>query len=679
MKPVQVVSTSRTLWALLLLIVTPLVVAQSRPQKDQPVYTEANAVKAAEAAKSSASPVSRRFEKEGIAIEFSIRPFESGNGTAPELVVGADALVTFRLSDTRTGQPVTGLHPNGWLVTRRSDRAPNEVECKDRIRSFLGGLLSARADIDLNSYSLVTLNHDNSVTFINPQTSFNITKLEGIVPLPAAGADMALSKDKNFIYVTMPEQPGIAVINSVTKKLLATIPTGEKGKPRRLALQPDGRYVWVGLDDSARVMVIDATTNKIAATIEAGSGLHNIAFTSDSSFAYVTNSAADTVTAIDVKTLSKVADIAVGKTPVAIGYSQASRLIYVASLNGAAIAVINPEKQQILKSLPIRRGVVALKFDPSGRYGFAVNQIESEVSIIDASTNQIMASGGVAKGADQVAFTNSYAYIRGTESEKFSLLELTDIKKGKVAPVDIQAGRLAASSSPADIGVADMIAPTPEGNSVMIANAPDQMTYYYVEGMMAPMGTLDNYKRRARAILLIDRSLLETAPGVYSAAIKFKHAGTYDVPVLIDQPRIANCFETRVGDAAGDEKLKALSATVVKAMFKGQQFTPGIPVTLKFKITDSVTNEAINGLTDVRILVFQPPGIWQQRQWAKQTGDGLYEVTTTFPRIGYFKVMTQIESRGMRFAGLPATDIGVVDGKKTEQTKEARREEIKNE
>jgi YVTN family beta-propeller protein len=656
---------------LLLLTIAQVLAAQTKAQQDRPVYREASSN--AGSGSSAGAVASQRFEKEGIAIEFSIRALDVGKGIPAQLVAGADALVRLRLSDTRTGEPITGVRPNGWMVPRRSERVPNEAECKDKIRSFLGGLLSARAEIDLNGYTLVTLNHDNSLTFINPQTSFNLTKLEGIVPLPSPGADMVLSKDKNFIYVTLPEQPAVAVVNAISKRLLATIPTGT-GKPRRIALQPDGRKVWVGIDDSSTVAVIDAGTNRIVSSIEVGAGLHNIAFTSDSHFAFVTNSADNTVSAIDTKTLSKVADFPAGKTPVAVAYSTASRLVYVASINGAAITVIDPERRQVIQSLPLKRGVVALKFDPSGRYGFAVNQLESEVSIIDASTNRIVADGAVAKGADQVTFTTSYAYIRGTETEKFSLLEMSDVKKGKVAPVSIQAGRLPPSAFPDDIGVADMIAPTPEGNSVMIANAADQMIYYYVEGMMAPMGTLDNYKRRARALMLIDRSLLEVAPGVYSSPVKFKHAGTFDVPVLIDQPRIANCFEVKVGDAPDAEKVKAHSTTVVEPMFKGQTFAPGTPVTLKFKISDSITDQVISGLKDVRVLVFEPPGIWQQRQWARQTGDGIYEVNIVFPRAGYFKVMTEIESRGVRFAGLPATDVAVVNERKSENPAVSKKE-----
>lgn len=604
--------------------------------------------------------VSQQFEKEGILIDFSMKAITDDDKKQRGLVAGADAVVEFSLKDKRTGQPLTGLHPKGWISFRASERAPNETECRDKIRTFMGGLLSVRADIDLNSYVLATLNHDNTVTFINPQVSFNITKLENIVPLPGAGADWTLLKSKDLLYLTLPDLSSVAVINTVTRKLVGTIPVGEKVKPVRIALQPDGRYIWVGLDGSPMVAVIDTKTNKLAATVPAGAGLHNIAFTADSRFAYVSNSEADTVTAIDAKALTKISDIAVGKTPVPVAYSSASDLVYVAALNGGSVSVIDPARQQVVKTIQAKSGIVALRFDPSGRYGLAANQVESTVSVIDASTNTVIVSSEVVKSPDQIVFTDRYAYIRGTGSEKFSLIELNEVaKKKSLVPATIQAGRQAAAVLPQEIGVADMIAPTPEGNGVIVGNTPDQMLYYYVEGMNVPMGTIQNYKRRPHAVMLIDRSLAETAPGVYTSPVKLKRAGLFDVPLIIDQPRIANCFELKIGVSPDGEKYTPVASTAAEAMFGKDRLKSNETTSLKFRIADAVTKQGLEGLNDVEVLVFEPPGIWQQRQWAKEVGDGVYEIKQTFPRTGLYHVMVRIKSRGLNYSDVPVTKVTV--------------------
>lgn len=617
----------------------------------------------AAASKTPPSTITQRMEHEGIAVDFSLvaAPVEGGKPGA--LVAGADAVATFRVTDARTGQPVVGLHPNAWLSSRLSSAAPTtETQCKDKIRTFMGGLLSARADLDLNSYLLMSLNHDRTLTFTNPQVSFSKTKLESIIPLPANGADFVLNKTKDRLFVTLPEKSAVLVIDTITRKIIDTVNIEGGHKPMRIALEPDGSHVWVGLDGSPLVAVIDTVTGKLARIVSVGAGLHNIAFTGDSRFAYVSNSTADTVTAIDTATLAKVADIPVGKTPVPVAFSAASGLVYVASLNGGSVTAIDPAKQSVAATIPLARGIVALGFEPRGRFALVVNQLDSTVTVIDASTNKVIGGTNVAKSPDQVTFTNRYAYLRGTASEKFSLIELDKLGKEKVTAVDVQAGQRAPSTMPDDLGVASMIVPTPEGNSVMIAHAPDQMIYFYVEGMMAPMGTLSNYKRRPRGILLLDRSLTEVAPGTYATPIKLSRAGSYDVPVLINENRIAHCFQADVGKSPNSPANEEKSTIVVAAAFAGQEFKSGAGVPLKLKLTDSITGQPLAGLGDVQVLVFEPPGVWQQRQWAKEVGAGEYEITQVFPHAGVFNVMVRVSSRGVTFADLPFTPVVIKDG-----------------
>ena len=61
------------------------------------------------------STFSQSFEKEGITVNFSIESLPSANGENPGLTAGADALVSFRVTDKRTGQPITGLRPRAWI------------------------------------------------------------------------------------------------------------------------------------------------------------------------------------------------------------------------------------------------------------------------------------------------------------------------------------------------------------------------------------------------------------------------------------------------------------------------------------------------------------------------------------------------------------------------------------
>lgn len=600
-----------------------------------------------------------RVEKQGVAIDFSLIPL-SAQSSVNKPVAGSDAMATFRITDARTEQPISGMRPRAWFSARHSEMVAKETECTDKIRSLASGNLAKRADIDLNSYHVLTLNHDKTITVINPLVAFNTTKLESVIALPANGADWVLSKDRNFLYVTMPEASAVGIIDTLTRKLISTVSTGERTIPRRIAIQPDGRYVWIGLDGAAQVVVIDTSTQQIAGKIPADNGLHQIAFTVDSRFAYVTNSEADTVTVIDTEKLIKITDIDTDKTPVAIVYGPASKLVYVSAINSDAINVLDPDKQQVIKRIPVKsRGIVALSFEPSGRYLFAVNQLSSTVEVIDSATNVIVASTSVVKEPDQVLFSDRYAYIRGLDSEKFSLIDVTALKDGQIASLDIQAGRLPPSAAPGEIGVASMIAPTPGGNAVLIANAADRMLYYYQEGMMAPMGTFTNHKRIPHALMILDRSLTETAPGVYAAPVKFGKAGHFDVPLLIDQPRLTNCFQITVAEQPGAKHDVSKVSVQIEAMFENHHFLPKQLQTLNFRIIDSVTKQPINGLKDVRALVIEPPGEWQQRRRLKETEEGVYSLRQSFPHAGSYQLLLEIPSRSVRYNDLQPTTLYV--------------------
>ncbi len=607
---------------------------------------------------------SQRFENQGIAINFSLAPMTKTEETNT-LKVGIDAIATFKINDVYTDQPLSGLRLRAWMSMRPSEMVASEVNCTDKVKSFLSGALSKRADASFNEYLLLTLNHDKTITFVNPQVSFNATKLEDIIALPGNGSDWVLSADKAFLYVTMPDESSVAVINTATRKLVSTLVTGEKSIPRRIEIQPDGRYVWVGLDGSTAIAVIDTATNKIATSIDAGNGLHNIAFTADSRFAYVTNSTSNTVTVVDIHKLAKINDIPVGKTPIAIAYGLSSRLIYVATANGGTISAIDTDKQIVVKTISVKPGIVALRFDPSGRYALAANQIENTLYAIDSVTNSVIGSTQVVKEPDQIAFTERYAYVRGLGSEKFSLIELNSLKQGNLAPADIQAGRLPPSTEAKEINVADMIVPTPEGNAVIIANAPDRMMYYYQEGMMAPIGTFSNYKRMPHAVMVLDNSLRETAPGVYTVQVRLAKSGRFDVPLVIDQPRVVNCFQASVAESAGTEKIAVDASVRIEMLAEKNTPQTNSPASIKFKIVNVTNDQAIIGLKDVRALVFEPPGTWQKRLLATDIGDGIYEIQQIFPRAGNYKLLFEIASRGIKYTSMAPNQIKVDKGDKS--------------
>ncbi|ODT46541.1 MAG: hypothetical protein ABS70_00620 [Nitrospira sp. SCN 59-13] len=593
----------------------------------------------------------QRFEQNGLAIELTIVPQEGSSETGTGLTAGQQATVKVALMDAKSGSPVLGIRPKGWMTGRASEMVADEHTCFEKIRRLAGGRLGARAEVDLNRYVVVTMNHDKTISVIDPQVEFGATKLESLVTLPGIGADWALSPDQSHLYVTIPEEDAVAVIQTGSRKLIQIIALGKGSRPGRILSQPDSSRFWVGLDGTGQVAVLDGEAHRWLKTVPVGRGLHTLAAVPDGQFIYVTNSHSDTVSVIDTQTMTPVVSVPVGKTPVAVTYSSVARRIYVGGVNGADIVAIDPSTHHLMARIPVPPGAVALATEPQGRFVFAVNQVESSLFVIDTATNTVTAATSVVKDPDQIVFTQRYAYVRGIESEKFTLLDLREARNGKLVPLDVQAGRQAPSAAPQELGVAPMIVPTPEGNAVMIANAPDATLHYYQEGMMAPSGTFSNYRRMPRGILVLDRSLREVAPGVYQATVTLPHAGRFDVPVLLDQPRMSHCFHVAVQESPVSTPPDSSSRAVrLQARFGSDLVSAHVPATLSFDLLDAATQEPIVGLHDVQVLIVEPPGTWQQRRWAKEERAGRYVITQSFPHAGEYRLLVQSPSRHLRFS-----------------------------
>lgn len=580
---------------------------------------------------------------------------------------------TLQLSISQNNRVIGGLKPRVWLQLRRSEQVAAETSCEAKIKSFISGQLASRADLDLNSYTLVTLNQDKTITFIDPQVAWSSSKLQGIVPLPAQGLDWVLSKDGKWLYVTLPELSAVAIINTVERHLSQTISTGDSSKPGRIALSPNGRTVWVGLDKSNKVAVLSEDNQPKINFVETGTGLHQIAFTPDSKFALVTNTEADTVSIINAANLHKITDVAVGKTPLKAVWLNKAQQFYVPSINDGTLTVIDPVTQKITAKLAISRGVVAAAAEPEGRYLWLVNQPEAKAYVIDSATNQRIAFAQLPADPDQITFTTDFAYFRSIGSEKFTLVNRKQIDTlshrvnhnankdlPELASTTIQAGEKPPSQKPETIGVASMIAPLPENNSVMIASAISQTLYYYVEGMMVPMGTLDNYRRSPRGLLVLDKSLHETAPGLFEVPINLEKSGNYDVAVLLDQPRSAHCFTAKLKAHAVTQAAETTKPPITLRMLPlAKPPVAGQPVLLTFALHDEVNNTARHGINDARLLAFEPPGLWQKRLWLQETAQGIYQTPIIFPHTGQFNVLVEAKSQGLQFTGQALNVINV--------------------
>jgi len=604
-------------------------------------------------ANGSSTRAPQKIVHEGIEVEFTIDPLGDKDAKSGDLMEGQDAVVSFKITESRNGTPLVNLHPSAWMDLRAPGKLTESKDCRQKIQSFLQSALSSRPEIDLNTYFILTLNQEANISVIDPLMGYGSSKLFTLVFLNSPGEDWVLSSDKKRLFVTMPLVNQVAVIDTALWRVAANIDVG--AKPTRVAFQPDEKYLWVGSDaggSESGVTVIDAVELKVAARIKTGAGHHEIALRGDNRYAYVTNRQDGTLSVIDVQKLVKVKDIKTGGLPVSLALSPLSKAAYVANEEDGTIVVIGGVDQEVLARITTKPGVKAIRFFADGRYGFAVNGKENNVQVIDASTNRLVNTIKVGKNPDKISFTQNYAYVRALGSDQVSLIQLDGIgKKAEVPVLEFPAGQLPAEKAPG-ASTADVIVPAPEGGSVLVVNPADKMIYYYTEGMAAPMGSFQNYRREPRAVMVWDKSLREVRAGVYTTNIKLPTNGEYDVAFLLDSPRIAHCFSTTAKTDPALKKQPALPIDI-EPLIENSAVKVGENVKLQFRVTDSTTKLPRPGLKDFGVLVFLAPGQVQDRQWAQSLGNGIYEVTFKPEQPGAYYVFVHCPSLRVNYNQTP--------------------------
>ena len=594
------------------------------------------------------------YRTEGISVEFSVAPVASDQNPNARLQAGGEATASFKIVDTNSGKPLSSLRPAAWIDQRQGLQGPGAKECREKIQAFLQPSFARRPTIDLNSYFILALNHEPNISVIDPLSGFGGSKLYTLVALPSSGEDWVMSADRKRLYVSMPQVNQVAVVDIATWKVIVNLDAGVK--PTRIALQQDGRYLWVGNDGATEkdsgITVIDTVALKVVAQLNTGKGHHELAFNDDDSAAYVTNKQDGTLSVIDVRKLAVVANVKTGAQPASVVFSAFSKMAYVANEGDGTIVALDGAAK-IAATIKAEPGLGEVNIPADSRFGFVLNPGRSMIYVFDLSSNRMAHAVPVGLGSDQIAFTKQFAYIRSTGSEFVTMLKLADL--GKEAAISrFPAGQKAPRESSATSS-GNAIVPAPEEGSVLVANPADETIYYYTEGMAAPMGSFQNYKREPKALLVLDNSLRETAPGVYTITLRLASAGRYDVPFLLDSPRVVNCFEFAVAENPAAAKSDTV-AIKIEPLITERTARVGQPYKLRFRVVDSSSNAKLQ-LADMQTLVFLAPGIWQQRDGATALGDGVYEINFVPPQPGVYYVFFQCLSLDVRFAQLTPITI----------------------
>jgi hypothetical protein len=531
----------------------------------------------------------------GIRAAFALSALKADTAKA---AAGRDAAFAFTLTVGKNNAPLRGAKPAAWLVPHAPGTF-DERQCRQVAASFVRGASLAVPAVDLNTFYILVLGGDASVSVIDPRIGFGGSRLIGLGTFDATATDWALTPDHAVLAVAQPSIDQIALLDTGDWNIRSRIAVPGAA---RLALTPNGRLLLAsyrvmsdGKEADSGVAVVDlGITAAAPSRIATGTGPHDIAIDAEGRFAFVTNTGARTVSVIDLASKQIVRSVRAGHRPTVLAYSALAE---------------------------------------AGR-----------VIVIDTATGRIVQTIALAGQPDAIGFSDRVAYVRSRASEFVEAFPLDQIGIEGRTPSGIRVGigqlALGAAAAPS---AADVMSPVPGGDGVVIVNTGDRAIYYYREGMAAPSGSFSTYGREPRGVRILDRRLREAEPGVYRTTGRLPRAGTYDVVLYIDTPRIVQCFQAQIeSDAAGDEETTAIPL-VTDLKLSG---TPraGEPLTLHFRLLDPQTGTPMSAVQDARVVSFAIPGQSAARSAARPLGDGAYEAEVSVPLPGNYYVFVEAPS-----------------------------------
>ena len=596
-----------------------------------------------------------QVERKGVIVEFKATAVGPDSANRP-LRAEEYARIEFKVSGAEDGQPLKSVYPGVWvdlIQTVDGEKKGVSFDCKTRVGQYMQGILGMRPLIDLNSYFVMVLNRDATISVIDPVVGITgITSLYTSIPLKRPGADWTKTSDEKTLFVSIPRSGEVAVIDIDTFKVTQYIPAGKL--PVRTVLQPDSRYLWVGndgeKDQPGGVTVIDVAKREVAAELETGAGHHEITISDDNRTAFVSNRDAGTVSVIDVETLAIVNTIETGPVPIAMDWSTLSKSLYVADGKSGDVVVINGAKREAFAEIATKPGLGPIRFSNDGRWGVLVNPNENEVYVIDASTNEVAHTITIENKPFQIGMSDTFAYVRSMNSEHVSMINLQELNRGGQVIINHFAAGAFPPGQVKDLGIADALVPAVLEAAMLITSPADATVYYYMEGMNAPMGAFRNYGHEPRAVQIANRAMQEVEPGVYATIVKMPMAGKFEVAYLNETPNFLHCFamdvETNPNIVVEHKNLD------IEYLPRDQQVTAGETLKLRFRLTEPRSGLAQAGLEDVTIKYYRAPRFDQAQVLAKHVSDGVYEVDLPIKAAGAYYVYVSVPSRKIKYDDL---------------------------
>jgi YVTN family beta-propeller protein len=307
-------------------------------------------------------------------------------------------------------------------------------------------------------------------------------------PPAATNTEAVADSGAPRIYVTNEVSGDLTVIDSGTRKVLATVPLGKR--PRGIHPSPDGKTIYVALsgspiagpdvdestlpppDHSADgIGVIDVAQNKLVRILHAGNDPENFDVSQDGKQIYVSNEDDAEVSIIDVASGTVVKSLKMGAQPEGVRVTPDGKLVFVTSEEDGNISVLDPAAEKIIATFKVGHRPRNIAFMPDGKLAYVNAENDGTVVLFDAVHHKMLRAIPIG----QPGLVKPMCVILSPDATK---LYVSTGRGGKVFTVDTKTNAAIASVA---------VGKRPWG----IALSPDDKTLYSANGPSNNISAID--------------------------------------------------------------------------------------------------------------------------------------------------------------------------------------------
>ena len=187
-------------------------------------------------------------------------------------------------------------------------------------------------------------------------------RIEGRIETSTWPAHGIFSRDGKTFYVSGETAGDLAVIDTVSRKITHTLPSG--GDAMGLALTEDQRWLYAAAGEERKLIKVDTKTNSVALTIPLPGIVHEATLTLDGQFLYTTLRKANKVVVVRTSDNKVIATVPQPGYPDLITMEPSGRYAFVTNRWANVVTVIDLRTHQQIKAIPVGKAPHGMALQP---------------------------------------------------------------------------------------------------------------------------------------------------------------------------------------------------------------------------------------------------------------------------------------------------------------------------